>query len=35
MPWPPQAADFKTENIELGEYLSMFLNSLLSGKITS
>ena len=24
MPWPPQAADLKTENIELGEYLSMF-----------
>ena len=23
MQWPPQADDFKTENIELGEYLSM------------
>ena len=34
MPWPPQAADLKTENIELGQYLSMFLNSLLSGKVS-
>ena len=34
MPWPPQAADFKTENIELCQYLSMFLNSLVSGKVS-
>ena len=25
MPWPPQATDLKTENIELVEYFSMFL----------
>ena len=34
MPWPPQAVDLKTENIELGEYLSMSLNSLLYGKFS-
>ena len=34
MPWPPQAADLKTENIELGKYLSMSLDSLLSGKVS-
>ena len=34
MPWPPQAVDLKTEKIEVGEYLSMFLNSLLSGKVS-
>ena len=34
MPWPPQAADLKTENIELGEYLSMFKNALLSAKVS-
>ena len=34
MLWPPQPADLKTENIELGEYLSMLLNSLLSDKVS-
>ena len=34
MSWPLQAADLKTENIELGQNLSMFLNSLLSGKVS-
>ena len=34
MSWPLQAADLKTENIELGQNLSMFLNSLLFGKVS-
>ena len=34
MPWLLQAADLETENTESGEYLSMFLNSLLSGKVS-
>ena len=34
LPWPLQAADLKTENIKLGEYLPMFLNSLLPGKVS-
>ena len=33
MLWPPQPADLKTENIELGEYLSTLLNSLLSDNV--
>ena len=35
MPWPPQTPDFKTENIEPNEYLSMFLNSLQSSERVS
>ena len=34
MSWPPQAANLKIENIKLGEYLSMFVNSLLSDKVS-
>ena len=34
MLWPPQAADLKTESIELGEYFSRFFNFLPSGKIS-
>ena len=34
MLFTPKAASLKTENIEPGKYLSMFLNSLLSGKVS-